>query len=116
IPSMVIPKLINLTVDNVPFIHRYYVYGPPNVGKTDTQTILVGGLGAGGKGLYALDITDPTASTEQLAADKILWEITNVSVNNNTGDDSYTELGNTYGKPVIGKVQTGDYAAIIGNG
>jgi hypothetical protein len=116
IPSMVIPKLINLTVDNDPFIHRYYVDGSPNVGKTDTQTILVGGLGAGGKGLYALDITDPTASTEQLAADKILWEITNVSVNNNTGDDSYTELGNTYGKPVIGKVQTGDYAAIIGNG
>jgi type IV pilus assembly protein PilY1 len=49
IPSMVIPKLVKLTVDDDPFIHRYYVDGSPNVGKTRQQTILVGGLGAGAR-------------------------------------------------------------------
>ena len=80
-----------------------------------TRTILVGGVGAGGKGLYALDITDPVAADEAAAASKILWEITDKTINNIT-DSSYADLGYTYGVPLIVKLNDGTWAAIVGNG
>ena len=53
-----------LTVE--PYVHNYFVDASPNARKVTisggNKTILVGGVGAGGKGLYALDITDPTAA------------------------------------------------------
>jgi type IV pilus assembly protein PilY1 len=102
-----------------PYVHNYYVDASPNVATVTisgaTKTILVGGVGAGGKGLYALDITDPTAASESAAASKILWEITPTTVNNATST-SYANLGYTYGYPLIGKLSDGTYAAIVGNG
>ncbi len=93
--------------------------GTVNVGQISvsgaSKTILVGGLGSGGKGLYALDITDPTALTETEAASKILWEITPTGINY-TVSGSYADLGYTYGTPVIAKINTGASAIITGNG
>ena len=102
-----------------PYVHQYYVDASPNA-RTVTisgvdKTILVGGVGAGGKGLYALDITDPTASTESAAASKILWEITPTTINN-VSNTAYADLGNTYGIPLIVKLSDGTSAAIVGNG
>ena len=40
------------------------------------RTILVGTLGRGGQGLFALDITDPSTFSETNAEDIVLWEFT----------------------------------------
>jgi type IV pilus assembly protein PilY1 len=45
-----------------------------NLGGT-TSTMLVGGLGKGGKGYYALDVTDhDLIINESILADRVLWE------------------------------------------
>ncbi|BBI98329.1 hypothetical protein FGKAn22_00220 [Ferrigenium kumadai] len=123
VPSMLIPKLKGLVAN--PYTFDYYVDGQINVamlpvGATPTQRILVGGLGSGGKGLFALDITSLTATTEQEVANKILWEVTPAKVNyaNPTTANAYTNLGYVYGTPLIAKVHgtpTKD-AIIVGNG
>jgi type IV pilus assembly protein PilY1 len=115
IPSMLIPKLKKLAAD--PYTHTYFidgglVAGDVNAGSSGTpnwKTVLVGSLGAGGKGLFGLDVTSPDASSETWAAMKILWEITPAS----TG---FSDLGDTYGDPMIVRLNTGEWGAIVGNG
>jgi hypothetical protein len=119
VPSMLLGNLSALTAD--PYVHTYYVDGGLNVGDIQvsgvTKKILVSGLGAGGKGLFALDITNPIPTTEAQAATKALWEITSTTINNATST-SYQNLGYTYSTPIIGKVNSGSgqYAVLIGNG
>jgi type IV pilus assembly protein PilY1 len=86
------------------FKHHFYVNASPRVadidfGGADWHTIVVGGLGKGGNSYYALDLTDPAASTEANAAAKVLWEWTDP-----TGDLRYS-----YGRPVIVKVRETGY-------
>ena len=131
VPSMLIPTLKNLAAN--PYAaanHTYYVDGQINVANVANVTIgiasnrvLVGGLGAGGKGLYALDITTMDATTEGDVTNKALWEIspTQILYNNaKTTSTSYANLGFTYGSSAIAKVRTGgggiQDAVIIGNG
>ncbi|MDD2914480.1 MAG: PilC/PilY family type IV pilus protein [Gallionella sp.] len=136
IPSMLLSKMKSLAAN--PYTHDYYVDGQITVGNATiggvTTRILVGSLGAGGKGLYALNIdgsTGLTASTDQQAANKALWEITPTKVNyatpqNNDGTanaSAYSNLGYTYGTPQIKLVNVGTAASpvplravIIGNG
>jgi type IV pilus assembly protein PilY1 len=63
------------------------------------KTILVGGLNAGGKGYYALDITDP-------ANPKGLWEFkhTGTCAATPVGQSSDCHLGFSYGNPQISKI------------
>jgi len=120
IPSMVISNLNKLTAD--PYTPmQHFVDGSPVVGKATissvNKNILVGGLGAGGKGLYALNITDQTPASETVAATMPLWEITPTTING-SASSSYANLGYTYSTPVIGKVNSGSGqdAVIVGNG
>lgn len=111
IPSMLIPNLNRLVVD--PYIHTAFVDGPISMARVTpssgtTRTLLVGGLGMGGKGLFALDVTDPAPTSEAAATSRILWEITA------TGD--FANLGYTYGMPRIARLDNGTAVAIIGNG
>ena len=113
-----------LTVD--PYVHNYYVDASPNARKIEIsagtyKTILVGGVGPGGKGLYALDISNPNAADETAAASKILWEITPTTRKYNgtlTTNTDYADLGYTYGIPVITKLKygSGTWVAIVANG
>lgn len=64
------------------------------------KNILVGSLGRGGKTVYALDVTNPAT----FGNNNVLWEF------------SDTDLGQTLGKPIIVKLNTGDWAVLIGNG
>src|SRR5450830_160625 len=106
IPSMLIPKLPLLKA--IPYAHKYFVDGQLAVRNFGTQSILAGGLGAGGMGLFALDIT--TVPTDEAnAASKILWEITNAS-------PGFANLGHTYGKPVLATLAGGTHALIVANG
>ncbi|HXZ50254.1 MAG TPA: PilC/PilY family type IV pilus protein [Usitatibacter sp.] len=101
VPSFVIPNLKALADDNYANAHEYYVDGSPTVSDVWTgtawRTILVGGLNGGGKGYYALDITDPAAPT-------VIWEY------------SDTNLGFSYGNPVIGKLTDGTWIVAFTSG
>lgn len=110
IPSILLPKLHKLADFNYSSGHVNYVNGDPVVGDicvsgctTDNgvwKTILVGGLAQGGKGYYALDITNPNAPS-------LLWEF-------NSSDDS--DLGFTYGMPVITKKSDGTWVVLVASG
>lgn len=82
----------------------YKTYNP--IATTyDWRTILVGGLGKGGKGYYALDITNPASWTdESTLAGKVLWEFTD------------TRMGYSYGNPVIVKTPEFGWTVIVASG
>lgn len=106
IPSILMPKLSALT--STSYTHKYFVDGRLAVRKFGTQTILAGALGAGGKGLFGLDVTNAAASSETDAASKILWEISA------TGD--FANLGYVYGAPTLLTLPNDAPALIVGNG
>lgn len=74
--------------------HHFMVDGPMAVAdayiKGGWKTILVGGLGKGGRGYYAFDITDPTNPS-------LLWSF--------TADDDQN-MGFSYGTPIVTKVDS----------
>ena len=117
VPSMLISKMKNLAT--TPYVHDYYVDGYVNVASilSGSKRILVGVLGSGGKGIYALDVTGSSRlapATEAAAAGNALWEITPTSINN-AASSAYANLGYTYANPSIAKVAGVD-AVIVGNG
>lgn len=72
---------------------------------TDWRTVLVGGLGKGGKSYYAIDVTNPAAMTSETAvAGKVLWEF------------SHNDLGYTYGEPTAVKTRKYGWVLIFGSG
>ena len=79
--------------------HTSFVDATPTVGEADLgtpttpawKTVLVSGTGGGGQGVFALDVTDPTA----FAANKVLWEFT---------DQDDVDMGNVVGAPRIMKL------------
>lgn len=78
----------------------FYKTSSPTATTNDWRTLLVGGLGKGGKGYYAIDVTDPTSwTTETTMASKVLWEFTT------------THMGYSYGDPLI--VKTAKYGWVV---
>jgi len=110
IPSHVHDNLENLT--NVNYPHQYFVDATPSFGDVYIggawKTILVGALGAGGKGLYALDITDPKNFDEN----DILWEF---KIDSDAANGS-NEIGFVFGQPQIARLKNGKWGVIVGNG
>ena len=121
VPSMLIPKMKTLSVS--PYVFDYFVDGSPNAATilSGSKRILVGALGAGGKGIYALDITGSAGlapASEAAAANNILWEITPTTINN-AANTSFANLGFAYANPTIGKIKvsgTSTDVVIVGNG
>ncbi|HVZ46844.1 MAG TPA: PilC/PilY family type IV pilus protein [Ramlibacter sp.] len=101
IPTAVIPNLYKLADTGYADNHRYSVDGALQIGDIYVggvwKTIVVGGLGGGGRSYYALDVTDTTAP-------KVLWEY------------SANDLGYTYGNPVITKRADGTWVVVFGSG
>lgn len=97
VPKMVLPNLYKLAEDNYATKHQYFVDGSPELMDIYVggawKTILVAGLNSGGRGYYALDVTNP-------ASPKGLWEICSDSALCAVSD---TDLGLSYGNPVITK-------------
>lgn len=109
VPSPVYNRLSGLTAQG--FQHKYLVDGSPVVSDikfgAGWRTLLVGGLSAGGRGLFAIDVTDPTRFSEGSPGDTVLWEFTS------TND---ADLGLTYSQPTIIRLNNGDPGVIVGNG
>lgn len=106
VPSKVYPNLARLT--STPYSHRYFVDGSPTIVDAfysgAWRSTLVGSLGAGGQGLYALDVTNPATFSEANAASIVRWEY------------SDADLGYVMGQPSIVKLNTGAWAAVFSNG
>lgn len=96
------------------YAHRYYVdataahfdldfsktNGAADAGKRDWRTVLISGLGKGGKGYFAIDVTDPSTWTDESAvAGKVLWEFTD------------ERMGYSYGRPSV--VKTAKYGWVV---
>ncbi|AFU98917.2 pilus assembly protein [Simiduia agarivorans] len=88
--------------------HQPYVDGPLTVADVfiggKWATYLVGALNYGGKGIYVLDVTDPSKLRESFASTVVKFEFT------------HKDLGYTFSKPQIGRLNNGKWAAIFGNG
>lgn len=121
VPKIVMPTLYKLAEASYSTLHQYYVDGSPETmdifvdaaGSTASglslgwHTILVGGLGLGGRGFYALDVTDP-------ANPHAMWEICSDSTLCAISD---ADIGYSYGNPVIAKRSTdGAWVVLLTSG
>lgn len=121
VPTAVIPNMWKLADKNYATGHVNFVNGSPTISDICTancacdeacvtgggdapvwKTILVGGLNAGGRSYYALDITEPDTPS-------LLWEVSS----SNTG---FGNLGYSYGRPVITKKADGTWVVLISSG
>jgi type IV pilus assembly protein PilY1 len=105
-PRFLLPGMYQLADSGYPGQHRFFVDGSPEV--TDVfdvtagvwKTIVVGGANSGGRGFYALDITDPQNP-------RGLWEFCSDATLCPTDAASLVhsdpDLGFSYGNPVIGR-------------
>ncbi|HEY2684865.1 MAG TPA: PilC/PilY family type IV pilus protein [Steroidobacteraceae bacterium] len=101
--------------------HKFDVDAAPSVGdvfyNSRWHTWLVGGLGPGGKAIFALDVSDPDSMfSESNAANVVMGEWSNLSITCTNNSSCGNSLGNTYGTPVIRRLHNGNWAAIFGNG
>jgi type IV pilus assembly protein PilY1 len=136
VPSQVYENLNKLTDPNYRNTHQFYVDGSPTVGDafgafdgtasgkntgcsgSCWRSVLVGGLAGGGKGIFALDVTDPDGSvisgigfSEANATNIVLWEF--IDSTSATPDD---DMGYVYGEVSIAKMRNGKWVAVFGNG
>ncbi len=101
---------------NPTFNHKYMLDATPaifdiDLGRTvggtgtDWRSVLVGGMGKGGKSYFAIDVTNPAAFTsESVVATKVLWEF------------SHPDLGYTYGEPAAVKTRKYGWVLVFGSG
>jgi len=107
--------LVSLASAN--YIHHFFVDATPVVtdvdfgragaanSSADWRSLLIGGLGKGGKGYYALDVTNPgTLSNETNLAKAVLWEFTDAT------------MGYSYGPAVVVKTAKYGWVAILTSG
>ncbi len=97
VPRIIMPKMHTLATANWGATHRFSVDGSPQIMDAYLggawKTVLVAGLNGGGRGYYALDVTDP-------ASPKVLWEICSDATLCQVAD---ADIGYTFGNPVIAK-------------
>ncbi len=123
VPSTSLPNLHKIASENYGNEHVFSVDGTPTSNDvcvsdcTTTaavwKTILVGGLRAGGKGYYAIDITAP-------GTPKALWEFkaSNTCFDAASATAQYTDchIGYTYGAPIIAKLHDGRWVVFVTSG
>jgi len=117
VPTPVYKNLSALTVQNAstiagaPVAHHYQVDGSPTISDAyysgAWHTLLAGALGAGGQGVYVLDVTDPSTFTQANASSIVRWEFT---------DANDADLGYSFSQPLLVKTNNGRWSIIVGNG
>lgn len=102
IPDSVFDNLYELTLPA--YSHRFYVDAAPRIADAHFgsawHTVVVGATGAGGKSVFALDVTDPTSMT----ASDVMWEF------------SHPDLGYTIGQPAITPLPNGKFGVVVTSG
>lgn len=93
------------TLTDPEYAHRYFVDGAVVVSnrvQTPNKNILVGALGRGGKGIYVLDVTNPSS----FSGSDVEWR-------KNGGD---ADMGQVLGTPIIAKLNNGKTGVVVANG
>lgn len=108
VPLGVFANLYKLTSPS--YQHAYFVDGSPRAGDAYIggawRTVVVGSTGAGGKSIFALDVTNP----DSMGPAKLLWEFSTTTV-------ATHQLGTAMSQPIIARVRAGNrWVAIFGNG
>lgn len=102
VPQTVMSNLYRLTQND--YSHRYFVDGSPAASDVyfgdNWHTLVVGTTGAGGNGVFALDVTDPGKMTNQAA----LWEF------------SSPDMRYPIQKPAIAALPNGKFGVIVTSG
>lgn len=123
--------LRSLTLPN--YTHRYYVDGHPfsgdvNVGgsgSADWRTVLVGALGAGGKGYFVLDVTNPSNFVDpgSGASNVVMMDqtaTTDADIGHIFGAALVDDLTGSRSEQIVrvndSSVPAGRWAVIMGNG
>lgn len=111
IPTALFPKLHKLTGKNYEGAHhQFYVDGSPVIAdvyiSNQWRTVLIGTLRAGGKGLFALDVTDADNI-------KLLWEFGEGKLPTSEHD---VQLGYSFPQPTVARLHNGKWAVVTGNG
>ncbi|VEB40265.1 Tfp pilus assembly protein, tip-associated adhesin PilY1 [Chromobacterium violaceum] len=111
VPNGVFANLYQLTSTSYNSNHIYFVDGSPQAGDVmfadgSWHSVLAGGLGGGGKTIYALDVTSPSSLTSETAlANAALWEF------------SDSGMGYSFGRPTIARLNGSNaFAVLFGNG
>ena len=111
---------VNLDYSNPQYGHNFYVDASPGVGDLyyngAWHTWLVSGLGAGGAEIFALDVTHPSQFSESNASSLVVGDWTPATLTCANASSCGSNLGNTYGTPVIRLLHNGDWGIIFGNG
>jgi type IV pilus assembly protein PilY1 len=108
----------NLDLTSAQYGHNFFVDATPGTGDLFYNgvwhTWLVGGLGAGGAAIYALDITNPSNFAETNASSLVVgeWNPSTITCSSSCGGN----LGNTFGTPQIRRLHNGQWGVIFGNG
>ncbi len=109
VPTAVVPSLNELPMQD--YQHRYFVDGQIAVQDAEVggswRTFLVAGLGRGGQGVFALDVTDPSGVTEANANTVVKWEFT---------DEDDPHMGYLFSAPIIRKTNSNQWYAIFASG
>jgi type IV pilus assembly protein PilY1 len=98
---------------NPNYVHHFYVDATPlatdidlnhtggnTTGSPNWHTVLIGGLGKGGKSYYAIDVTNPAGmSSESAVASDVMWEFTD------------STMGYSFGLPTV--VKTTQYGWVV---
>lgn len=113
VPALVYANLPELTKPS--YGHKYYVDGAPAVGDvyyggSAWKTVLVTPLGAGGRGVFALDISNPNTAFSESG---VLWEFDG---KNAAAGSTLNDMGYPVGGATIGRFNDGKYYAVFGNG
>jgi type IV pilus assembly protein PilY1 len=97
------------------YMHSWYVDLTPTISDvfmtthvgSGWHTILVGSLRGGGRGIFALEVTNPDSFSEANAQNIVMWEF-------DSSVDS--DLGYSYSRPTVALTNSGRWVAIFGNG
>ncbi|MGL4576961.1 MAG: pilus assembly protein, partial [Burkholderiaceae bacterium] len=149
VPRGVFSRLSEYT--DLSYTHKYFVDGPIFQGDISTvanptsaadwKSVLIGGLGAGGKGLFALNVTNPANFSETNASSVVMFDYTAPADSLTTSASTAftaesgaagvmaefsSNLGQIFGDPVrdpfvgrnlqIAQLADGRWALISGNG
>lgn len=108
VPPAVLPQILGtypgnhqLLLDGAPIV-RDVVFDRAKgtlLGGNDWHTALVAGFGAQQRGYYALDVTDPSPSTDLTKGPQFLWQLTSVPPINNNPDRAL--FGQHSGTPAV---------------
>jgi len=92
-------------VFDVDFNNSAGTYTSTSAATSDWHSILIGGLCKGGKGFFAIDVSDPAGITsEDVLARKVLWEFT---------DDT---MGYSFGAPTVVKTRKYGWVVVLTSG